>query len=239
MAKTTRRRPTRTTVPSGYLDTGEPVRPAQRQFIDDLLGQRFVPEDFSEQELLDRYNTNRIDKHGASTLIDALKALPRVYRGGRAAGRTADLPEVRAGRYCLYGAHGAPEFYRVRHGEGQFDGWTYLDIQASDEFHPITSVGRARRVLEEINTDPKRAAVRYSHLLGKCFNCGRSLTNRVSRKVGCGAICAEQTGWYDEYTIALLEEAAQREGTNHHEQHVRRQSPRRSGRSAGDSRSGQ
>jgi hypothetical protein len=133
MAKTTRRRrPTQTTVPSDYFDTGEPVRPAQRQFIDDLLRQRFVPENFNEQELLDRYNTNRIDKHGASALIDALRTLPRVYRGGRAAG-------------------------------------------------------------------------------------GRALTNRVSRKVGCGAICATKTGWYDEYTITLLEEAAQREGANHHE----------------------
>jgi hypothetical protein len=217
MAKTTRRRrPTRTTVPSDYFDTGEPVRPAQRQFIDDLLRQRFVPENFNEQELLDRYNTNRIDKHGASALIDALRTLPRVYRGGRAAGRTADLPGVPPGRYCLCGGRN-PEFYRVRHGEGQFDGWTYLDIQASNEFHPITSVGRARRVLEEINIDPKLAAVRYAQLLGKCFNCGRALTNRVSRKVGCGAICATKTGWYDEYTITLLEEAAQREGANHHE----------------------
>jgi hypothetical protein len=210
MTKTTRRRPTRTTVPSGYLDTGEPVRPAQRQFIDDLLGQRFVPEDFSEQELLDRYNTNRIDRHGASALIDALKALPRVYRGGRAAGRTADLPSVPAGRYCIFGGTGSKaRFYRIRHGKDQFDGWTYLDIQASDNFYPVTSVREARRILEEIQRDPKRAAKRYAHFLRKCYRCGRTLTNEVSRKVGCGATCAAKTGWYNSETIAMLEEAGE------------------------------
>jgi hypothetical protein len=201
----------RTTVPPDYLDIGgEPIRSAQRNFIENLLEQREVPADFSSQDLLDRYREDRIDKDRASELIDALLVLPRVYRGGRAAGRTADLPEVPAGRYCIFGGPGSKaQFYRVRHGGGQYQGWTYLDSQISDDFYPVIGVGKARRILENINKDPKRAAERYSHLLGKCYRCGRTLTNTVSRHIGCGPICARKTGWYSSETIAMLEEAGE------------------------------
>lgn len=205
-----RRRMVRTTVPPDYLSQEEPIRPAQRQYIEGLIRERLVPDGFSDQDLLDRYQTDRIDGTGASSLIDALKALPRVYRGGRAAGRTADLPSVPAGRYCIFGGTGSKaRFYRVRHGKDQFDGWTYLDIQASDNFYPVTSVREARRILEEIQRNPKGAAERYAHFLRKCYRCGRILTNEVSRKVGCGAICAAKTGWYNTETIAMLEEAGE------------------------------
>jgi hypothetical protein len=186
------------------------MRPAQRTFVETLLEQRDVPPDFASQSLLDKFKEDKITRSEASVLIDALKALPRVYRGGRAAGRTADLPDVPEGRYCIFGGSGsAAQFYRVRRGSGQYEGWTYLDIQASDDFYPITNISRARRILEEINNDPMAAAVRYSHLLGKCFCCGRILTNKVSRKIGCGPICARKTGWFSQHVIAQLEAAGE------------------------------
>lgn len=207
-----RRQLARTSVPAGYLDSLDPMRRAQRNFIETLTEQRDVPPDFAHQSLLNKFKEDKITKAEASNLIDALKALPRVYRGGRAAGRTADLPDVPPGRYAIIDGQGkSPNFYRVRRGEGQFDGWTYLDIQASEDYYPITNIDKARRILKNINTDPRTAAVRYSQLLGKCFSCGRTLTNSVSREVGCGEICAVKTGWFDEYTIARLRAAGQQE----------------------------
>lgn len=203
-----RRQPVRSKPPQEYFDSLDPMRPAQRDYIETLLSQRDVPPGFASEGLLDKFKEDKITRTEASSLIDALKALPRVHRLDRAAGRTADLPDVPEGRYCIFGGPGSSaQFFRVRRGKGQYEGWTYLDAQASDTFYPITNIGRARRILDQINKDPKKAAVRYSHLLGKCFKCGRILTNKVSRKVGCGAICAGRTGWFDQQIVRLLEEA--------------------------------
>lgn len=157
----TKRRPGRSTPPPDYL-LGEPIRPAQWQYIETLLGQRQVPDEFSAHTLLDKFHRDLLDKDSASDLIDALKALPRVFRGGRAAGRSADLPNVPPGRYCIFGGTGSKaQFYRVRYGSGQFEGWAYLDIQSDGGFYPVTSTAQARRILEAIQRDPQRAAERY------------------------------------------------------------------------------
>lgn len=203
-----RKKAARTQVPSSYLAVADPpASGAQRAYIERLLRERTIPETFEHWRMIQFFQENKLDKNSASILIDALSHLPRVYRGRRAAGRTADLPEVPAGHYCLHGTHGKADFYRVRHGEAEFDGWTYLDIQAGPEFHPITDLRRARQVLEDIHKDPKRAAERYAHLLRRCFRCRQELTNRLSRKVGCGAVCAAKSGWYTQEIVDLLKRA--------------------------------
>jgi hypothetical protein len=77
------------------------MRPAQREFIESLLEERDVPSGFRAQNLLDKFQRNKITNRNASELIDALRTLPRAYRGDYAAGRVVDLPNVPSGRYCI------------------------------------------------------------------------------------------------------------------------------------------
>lgn len=185
------------------------MRFAQRGFIEKLLEEREVPAGFRAQNLLDRFYANNLNNRKASDLIDALRSLPREYRGGHAAGRIVDLPDVLPGRYCIYGRNSRADFYRVMHGKNQYTGWLYLAVQASEDFYPITGIARARVVLGLIHSNPQEAAQRYGRLLGKCFSCGRILTNDVSRSIGCGPVCAKKYTWFDLKTIRALERAGE------------------------------
>lgn len=65
---------------------------------------------------------------------------------------------------------------------------TFVDEQASDDLHPV---GNARKagILTAIAVDAQAALVRYGRELGVCGDCGRTLTDDVSRAAGRGPVC--------------------------------------------------
>lgn len=131
----------------------------------------------------------------ASQWIDKLKDLPKVGTGGERDVKVQDWPNVPAGRYAVE-HEGTLKFYRVdRPTEGRWAGYTFLNVQASDETYSIKNVDTKREVLGLIAEDPKGAAQRYGHELGKCGICGRTLTNEESRALGIGPVCAGKHGW--------------------------------------------
>lgn len=88
------------------------------------------------------------------------------------------------------GLGGAPvKFYRVKAKGGR----VYVDAQASDEYHALRSPGSLKMVLSAILADPKRAAGRYADELGRCYRCGRTLTDDTSRSVGMGPECRSKS----------------------------------------------
>jgi hypothetical protein len=96
------------------------------------------------------------------------------------------LPTVADGRYAVEEA-GTLKFFRVKNGRKV--GFVFLDVQASDDWHPIRTVTRINRVLATIAVDPHAAMIRYGHELGECGRCGRTLTDEASRAAGIGPIC--------------------------------------------------
>lgn len=104
------------------------------------------------------------------------------------------LPDVPEGRYAIE-SDGVVKFYKVdRPTEGRWAGWTFVKVQASDDFFPIK--GEARRpILEAIAVDVAGASKRYGHELGSCGVCGRTLTDESSREAGIGPVCAAKMGW--------------------------------------------
>lgn len=85
------------------------------------------------------------------------------------------------------GFGGAPvKFYRVTQA---VNGRVYVDVQASDEYYPVKTPASLELVLGRITAAPKKAAELYASSLGKCYRCGRTLTDETSRSVGMGPEC--------------------------------------------------
>lgn len=107
------------------------------------------------------------------------------------------LLEVPPGRYAIFNvAAGAIRFYHVnRPTDGRWKGYTFVNVQASDELHPIRNREQRDLILAEIAKDPKAASLAYGRELGHCGVCGRTLTDPDSINAGIGPICAGKMGW--------------------------------------------
>src|SRR5215510_2010016 len=104
---------------------------------------------------------------------------------------------VRAGYYFIVDPTNNEErFFRVRHGaEGtRWEGYVFLDVQASDYFYPIKDAKHRMAVLYTIAQDPIKAMNEYGLKLGRCGVCNRTLTDRHSILRGIGPICAAKLG---------------------------------------------
>ncbi len=132
-------------------------------------------------------------KAAASQFISTYKDLPRKIRTGFApAGETPErlavssvASDVADGRYAVE-HEGVLKFFKVKNGRRA--GFVFLDVQASDEWNPIRNVSRIKEILALIAADDT-AAARYGQELGKCYRCGRTLTDQTSRDLGIGPDC--------------------------------------------------
>lgn len=96
-------------------------------------------------------------------------------------------PEVADGRYAVE-EDGTLKFFRVKNGRKA--GFVFLDVQASDDWHPVRNLARITSILKLIAVDAHAAMVRYGHELGECGRCGKTLTDAASRAAGIGPTCA-------------------------------------------------
>lgn len=111
-------------------------------------------------------------------------------RAARATAPATEAPEVPNGRYAVE-EDGTLKFFHVRHGKAgtRWEGWVFVDIQASDETYALKDRSRKARILALIAQDPETAMNRYGQELGVCGDCGRTLTDETSRSIGRGPIC--------------------------------------------------
>jgi len=88
------------------------------------------------------------------------------------------------------------KFFRVRHGrkDTRWEGYAFLDVQASDFFYPVRDPRRRAEIFKKIMEDPVSAMNEYGMRLGRCGVCNRTLTDRHSILRGIGPICAERLG---------------------------------------------
>lgn len=87
---------------------------------------------------------------------------------------------------------GKESFFRVSkpNEHSRWHGYTFLAIQASDDFYAIKDKARKEAIYAEILKDPINAMNEYGIRLGRCGVCNRTLTDRDSRLRGIGPICA-------------------------------------------------
>lgn len=167
----------------------------QRTFLTQLLGER------GTQMQRDAIDVETLQRWEASRLIDELMKQPRptvtvtrarpVITSAPQAPAPSPLPQVPDGRYAIE-IDGTVKFYRVNTGR---DGRVWLDVQASDDLHPIHNYATKLAVFTAIAADVRGALARYGIALGVCGVCGRTLTDAESIALGIGPVCREKGGW--------------------------------------------
>lgn len=99
------------------------------------------------------------------------------------------LPTVPAGRYALR-TDGVVKFYVLDRPEtGRWAGYVFLNAQASDEKYPIKNPTTKNEILRRIAEDIEGSQMLYGVELGRCYRCGRTLTDETSRALGIGPDC--------------------------------------------------
>lgn len=143
------------------------------------------PEEFWHEE------TTRLSKKKAGRILDVLIPLPnRPTEGYEPTTQMKDrlAVGVPAGRYAVEAESGELRFYKV---------WVSRDgkrLNVYVEHGPDESELRYHKtqltILNKIKAyGVREAAIRYGMEIGSCSNCGRRLTNRISRELGIGPVC--------------------------------------------------
>lgn len=106
-----------------------------------------------------------------------------------------DVDQIPAGRYAVVDQDGkSVKFYKVdRPTEGRWAGYTFVKVQAGDEYHRVPAQRAILRRIAEQGAE--ECMLRYGRELGHCGHCGRTLTNDESRAVGIGPVCREKVNF--------------------------------------------
>jgi hypothetical protein len=99
--------------------------------------------------------------------------------------------------YYAIGAEGDTKFYRVQHGKPgtKWDGFVFVDQQASDDFYAVKAREAKAAVLKAIEEQGVlESLVRYGHELGVCGVCHKTLTDPKSIADGIGPVCKANLG---------------------------------------------
>jgi hypothetical protein len=124
----------------------------------------------------------KVPKRRASDVIEQLVALP--WSKKSADTLHGDTPPVADGRYAVEKDDGTLMFYSVKNGRYK----TFVDVWASDARWPVQNDTERVRILTAIQNDPD-AGPRFGREIGRCYVCGRTLTDEHSRQLGIGPVC--------------------------------------------------
>jgi hypothetical protein len=173
--------------------SGEKIRDKQRNFLLDLIERKYVKEDqMGKLDLImkclrisedpEEYG---MSKDKASELITWFLKQPDKPREHSV---KVDLfDDVPAGRYCVPAENGELRFYQVWRPKDNLNVFRVYVM-----FGPHQGAvhrGAVNGIMRKIQADPREAAIRFGMEIGACSNCGRRLTNHISRALGIGPVC--------------------------------------------------
>jgi Family of unknown function (DUF6011) len=182
----------RTAVPDQFRDTGPTASEAQLNYLRKLRDGKDLSSLSPEQIAWLRdadFDTfpSALPKNRMSTVIEQLVALPWAPRNedSKQGGEFGKLAaQVADGRYAVPKDDGTLMFYSVKKGKYT----TFVDVWASDARYPIKAWPERIRILKSIIADPD-AGPRFGREIGRCYVCGRTLTDETSRALGIGPVC--------------------------------------------------
>lgn len=176
---------------SSYRSASPTINPATGKmvkYVSDLLAQREIPEAVAEP-IGKAIEEGRLSFQAARLFIEAYKDAQRKASAQTAPADAPALPDVPAGRYALR-TDGVVKFYVLdRPDSGRWAGHVFLKAQASDEKYPIKNLTAKVEILGRISEDIEGAQKLYGQELGRCYACGRTLTDETSRALGIGPDC--------------------------------------------------
>lgn len=138
--------------------------------------------------------TTTFTRNDASRIITPLKQLPWLPREQQGA-QTPKMPGpfVPAGRYAVDSNEGELRFYQVWRPKGEDHERVYrvyvLHGPDSSPVHRNAEAAIIQKIYGEDGKGIREAAIRFGNEIGACSNCGRRLTNRISRELGIGPVC--------------------------------------------------
>lgn len=186
--------------------SGEPkISPAQRSYLLDLIRKKEIrPEHEGKVDTImkclrisesdDEYGMSR---GKASELIDWFQKRPDKPREQQdlheRQGRLEDLKwqkplyDLPAGRYAIENSKGELRFYVKWERKDKSRFALYVMFGPYEAKLPRQAqVAIAQKIMD---ADPRKCAIRFGAEIGACSNCGRRLTNRISRELSIGPIC--------------------------------------------------
>jgi hypothetical protein len=164
---------------------------AQQKFMASLIEDREVPEDWLRniKRLLDE---NKLTVPKASSIIDDLKKLP-FKKKKPGADALQGLGAIPAGYYALPVVDQKPGgndlvFYRIKkHKDHPNRGWVHIVLGPNEGEVPRNQVVPIANRIQRFGIG--KAAELYGEKLGRCSQCNRQLTNRLSRELKIGPKC--------------------------------------------------
>lgn len=169
-------------------------RPTEKQagFIRGLIAERDLSKltDKQQKWLADEYakpmevQFTGVSVKRASDIITQLLALP--VRTDIVQKQNSGLPDVPAGRYAVESDEGELRFYRLWIGKTGYKKLYVLHGPDSTEIPYKAALGVLGKIFR---AGVVECAQRYGREIGSCSNCGRRLTNRISRELGIGPVC--------------------------------------------------
>jgi hypothetical protein len=175
----------RTPVPADLQPQIDPITDPQLSYLESLRGGKDLTKLTPEQRAwLADADFSTLSKSRASDVITKLKELDWLPRTKGES--SADLPEVADGRYAVPKDDGTLMFYSIKKGTYT----TFVDVWASDARWPIKAVAEKVRIMNLIKNDPD-AGPRFGREIGRCYVCGRTLTDETSRELGIGPVCRD------------------------------------------------
>ena len=177
----------RTEVPEEFRNTGPTATEKQLEYLKALRDGKDLSQLTVEQIVwlneadFDSF-PSKYPKQRMSQVIEQLVELP--WKKKELSGNDPATFDVQDGRYAVEKEDGTLMFYSVKNGKYK----TFVDVWASDTRYPIQSKIEAKRILEAIKADPD-AGPRFGREIGKCYVCGRTLTDELSRSLGIGPVC--------------------------------------------------
>ena len=177
----------RTEVPAEFRNTGPTATEKQIEYLKALRDGKDLTTLTVEQIVwlneadFDTF-PSKYPKQRMSQVIEQLVELP--WKKRSADTLHGDTPPVADGRYAIPKDDGTLMFYSIKNGKYK----TFVDVWASDTRYPIQNNSERVRILEAIQNDPD-AGPRFGREIGRCYVCGRTLTDELSRQLGIGPVC--------------------------------------------------
>jgi hypothetical protein len=175
----------------------------QRKFINSMrqqLGMVEFPDDYLDQ--LDFSATRRTIDDLLAQVDNAKQEGTLKPRPGSIARhlRAEDYPAVTTGYYAVQNLMGGNDlsFFSVNIPEqGQWEGFLFVKRIVGGHEPERVSRATAEAWLKRIDTDERVQASKrlYGQQIGSCGECGRTLTDEVSRAYGIGPVCRERGGY--------------------------------------------
>jgi hypothetical protein len=164
--------------------------PKQRAFIEALMEERDFAQEHKDR-LKQKLDNNQLDVSQASKTIEWLLKQPKLP-GKSGSYDQRPLYDLHPGRYAIEAESGELRFYHLWEKKTEDNIIHRLYVLHGPDSSPLPMPAQNAIARKILDAGMLECAIRYGREIGACSNCGRRLTNRISRYLGIGPVCGQR-----------------------------------------------